>query len=109
MYQLFFSMNITTISLGVIKQYLIVAIIFYALFVPKSDVVIRDEINNTNVSVTAMPLGVSLFAHTFTSIEKGITEIMETYFTTPNDMKFSKSGYAFSIMLLDTMKSCYSS
>jgi len=104
MYQLFFSMNITTISLGVLKQYLVVAIIYYALFVPKADVVIRDEVHNTNVSVTQVPLGVSLFAHFFTTAEKGITKIMETYFTTPNDMKFSSSGYAFSVMALDNMK-----
>ena len=104
MYQLFFSMNMTTIGLGIIKQYIIVVILFYALFVPKADVVIRDEIHNTNVSVTQVPLGVSLFAHFFTSIEKGITEIMETYFSTPNDMKFRNSGYAFSVIVLDNMK-----
>jgi hypothetical protein len=103
-YQLFFSMNMTTIGLGIIKQYIIVVILFYALFVPKADVVIRDEIHNTNVSVTQVPLGVSLFAHFFSSIEKGITEIMETYFSTPNDMKFSNSGYAFSVIVLDNMK-----
>ena len=101
MYQLFFSMNITTISLGIIKQYIIVVILFYALFVPKADVVIRDEIHNTNVSVTQVPFGVSLFAHIFTSVEKGLTEIMETYFSTPNDMKFSNSGYAFSVIVVD--------
>jgi hypothetical protein len=108
MYQLFFSMNITTISLGIIKQYIVVIILFYTLFVPKADVIIRDEIHNTNVSVTQVPFGVSLFAHIFTSVEKGLTKIMETYFSTPNDMKFSNSGYAFSVIVVDNLKAATS-
>ena len=105
LYKLFFSMNVATFSLGFIKHYIFIIIIFYALFVPKVDIVIRDEIHNTNVAVNQVPYGIGLMAHLFTTAEKNITELMETYFTTPNDMKFNNTGFAFSVMVLDTLKS----
>lgn len=103
-YQVFFSLRIDIVASGFLKQYLIVIIAFYVLLVPKTDVVIRDEIRNQQVSVQSVPYGIGMVAHFFTTMEKGLTTLIETYFTTPDDMKFSKTGYAFSTILLDNLR-----
>lgn len=103
-YQLLFSMNITHVSKGMISHYIFVVVLVGIMFTPKTNVLIRDEVKNTQVVVNNVPYGVGLFAHIFTTVEKGITKLMENYFSTPNDMRFNQSGYAFSVMLLDSFK-----
>ncbi|MHB8879977.1 MAG: conjugal transfer protein TraG N-terminal domain-containing protein [Thermodesulfovibrionales bacterium] len=103
-YQLFFSMNVTQIFLGIVRQYVFVIVMFYVLLVPKADVVIYDQIKNVSAGVNNVPYGVALFAHIFTSTEKGLTTLFENSFSLPNDMRFNKTGFAFSVMLLDSFK-----
>lgn len=104
LYQLFFSMNIATVGIGTIKHYIFIIIIVSIMFIPKTDIVIRDEIKNTQTSVTNVPLGIGLMAHFFTTAERGITTMTENYFSTPDDLKFYNTGYAFSVILMDTLK-----
>lgn len=104
LYQLLFSLNILTISTGVVRHYIFIVVIVGILFTPKTDVVIRDEIKNTQVVVNNVPYGVGLFAHIFTTIERGITNMMENYFSTPSDIRFNQAGYAFSVILLDSFR-----
>jgi hypothetical protein len=103
-YSVFFSMRADIIALGVVRNYIAVVAIFYALFVPKTDIVIRDEVKNTQQSVNSVPLGLALGAHFFTTAEKGITNLFETYFALPDDLKFSGAGYSFSVMVMDNLK-----
>lgn len=103
-YQLFFSMNVTQIFLGIARQYIFVIVMFYVLLVPKADVVIYDQIKNVSPAVNNVPYGVALFSHIFTSTEKGLTTLIENSFALPNDMRFNKTGFAFSVMLLDSFK-----
>lgn len=103
-YQVAFSMDVRLVAKTLFQHYMIVVILFYALFVPKTDVVIRDEIKDTQVVVNNVPYGVGLFAHFFTTAERGVTRLMEQYFSTPTDMKFAKTGYAFSAVLIDTVR-----
>ena len=103
-YQAVFSLRMSS-AMNVIKQYFVVIILVYAFLVPKANVVIYDEFNpGSTVVVNNVPFGVSLFAHLFTTAEKGLTRMMETWFTTPNDLKFGNSGYAFSVIALDYLK-----
>ena len=103
-YQLLFSLNVLTISTGVLRHYIFVVVITGFLFTPKTNVVIRDEIKNSQVVVNNVPYGVGLFAHLFTTIERGITRMMENYFSTPSDIRFNQAGYAFSVILIDSFR-----
>ena len=103
-YQLMFSLNIVHISRSVVSYIAFFFIIHGLFYIPKRDVIINDVIKNTQVVVSNVPYGVGMFAHLFTSLEKGLTKMMENYFSVPADMRFSKTGYAFSVMLLDSFK-----
>jgi hypothetical protein len=105
-YQLAFSLKANIALLGFFKHYFIVIMLFYAFMVPKTNVIIWDEYRSPNAmpAINNVPLGVALFAHGFTTVERGLTKMLETSFATPDDLKFSNSGYAFSVIALDNMK-----
>ncbi len=105
-YQLFFSLRADLVISGFFKHYFIVVVLFYALMVPKTNVIIWDEYRAPNAmpAVNNVPFGVALFANIFTTAERGLTKMMETSFSTPDDLKFSNSGFAFSVIALDNMK-----
>lgn len=105
-YQLAFSMRADHVMTGFFKHYFVIIMLFYALMVPKTDVIVWDEYRSPHAmtAVNNVPLGVALFANVFTTVERGLTTMMETSFSTPNDLKFGNSGFAFSAMALDNMK-----
>ena len=85
-----------------LKVWFVILLVYWGLFVPKVDVVIHDEIKNTDTLVQDVPWGVGFFAHFFTSAEKGIAELFGTYFTIPGDLKYTTSGMGFGLLGLDT-------
>ena len=85
-----------------LKVWFVILLVYWGLFVPKVDVVIHDEIRNTDSLVQDVPWGVGFFAHFFTSAEKGVAKLFDTYFTIPSDLKYTTSGMGFGLLGLDT-------
>ena len=84
------------------KTWLATIMIIGALFTPRTDVIIRDEVKNTQTLVENVPWGLGAFASFFTSVQKSIAKLFDKYFSLPDDLKFTNSGYAFGLTALDT-------
>jgi conjugal transfer mating pair stabilization protein TraG len=74
----------------------------YGLFIPKVDVIVRDEVKNTQQVVQNVPFGIGAFASVFSSIQASLAKKFDEYFSMPDDLKFTRSGYAWGLTALDT-------
>lgn len=76
--------------------FLMLAIWYGALFLPKKDVVIEDTAAGTGTyTVANVPVGLAFFASAESQIGYWLTEAMETVFAIPSDITFQKSGVLF--------------
>jgi len=87
------------------KTWITVILLVGFLFTPKVDVIVRDEVNNQQWSVKNVPFGLGAFASFFSTVQKYLAKEMDTYFSLPDDLKFSNSGYAFGLTALNEAQS----
>jgi conjugal transfer mating pair stabilization protein TraG len=85
--------------------YFIMFALFYGtLFVPKTTVTVQDLRTATVYTVANVPLGVAFFASETSHFGKWLTETFETNFTSVDDEKFSKTGMAFGARLVEELQ-----
>ncbi|GAB6075391.1 conjugal transfer protein TraG N-terminal domain-containing protein [Desulfurobacterium crinifex] len=77
------------------KTWIAGVLIVGILYTPRVDVIVRDEIKNTQTLVENVPWGLGAFASFFTSIQKNLAKKFDQFFSLPDDLKFTNSGYAF--------------
>jgi conjugal transfer mating pair stabilization protein TraG len=75
------------------------------LFLPTSTVWVKDTITKYHYKIDRVPYGLALFASQTSKLGKAITEIVEQSFSTPDDMKYQKTGMMFGSDVLERMKS----
>lgn len=75
------------------------------LFLPTSTVWVKDTITKYHYKIDNVPYGLALFASQTSKLGKAITEIVEQSFSTPDDMKYQKTGMMFGSDVLERMKS----
>lgn len=78
-----------------IAYFLMLALFYGTMFVPKTTVAITDVRAAKNYTVANVPLGLAFFASTTSHIGHWLTDTYETNFTSVDDLKFSASGMAF--------------
>jgi len=89
---------------NIVSHYFILIILFYALLVPKEDVLIYDAIDSSPGSTTVVedvPYGISMLLWFSNTIEKGLTNIFDNAFNTP--FGYSGYGYNYYNMLLNEL------
>jgi conjugal transfer mating pair stabilization protein TraG len=88
--------------------------LYYALFVPKSDVVIVDKLGNqTPVVVSNVPIGVAFFGHYTSKVGDVMTRFFETAFQViptstaqlPAELAYQKNGVMFGNRLIQASRS----
>lgn len=77
-------------------------LIYGTLFVPKTDVVIVDRLDNNNTRVVAnVPWGLGTFAGVTSRIGDWFTRGTEAVMTLPDDLKYHKNGVIFGSHLIE--------
>lgn len=74
------------------------------LFVPTSTVWVKDTITHYSYKIDKVPYGLALFASQISTFGKAITDIVEQSFSTPDDMKYQKTGMMFGSDILEKAK-----
>jgi conjugal transfer mating pair stabilization protein TraG len=84
-------------------QWLIAIImIYYTALVPKTDIIINDQIVPANNAVVAnIPMGISAVASIFSHFSNWFTGVTETVFSMPNDIRYTTSGLLFANTLVE--------
>ena len=88
--------------------------LYYALFVPKTDVVIVDKLSNQPpVAVGNVPIGVAFFGHYTSKVGDVMTRFFETAFQVipapnaqlPSELAYQKNGVMFGNRLIQASRS----
>jgi len=84
-------------------QWLIAIIFIYQVaLVPKTDVIITDQVVPANSAVVAnIPMGVSAVASIFSHFSNWATGAMETVFSMPNNIRYRGNGLLFANTLVE--------
>ncbi|RLI51774.1 MAG: hypothetical protein DRP09_18895, partial [Candidatus Thorarchaeota archaeon] len=82
------------------RTFVWITVLYHILVIPKKDVIIRDEIFNTQTQVNNVPAGLAVMAHISTTIEKFVARSFDTFFNIPDDLKFTDSGYGFGMLAM---------
>jgi len=89
---------------NIFSHYFILITLFYALLVPKEDVLIYDAVSSdpgSTVKVENVPYGVSMLLYFSNTIEQGLTRLFDNAFNTP--FAYSQYGYNYYNMLLNEL------
>lgn len=78
-----------------VAYFLMLALFYGVLFVPKTTVSINDTRAAKVYTVANVPLGLAFFAATTSHIGKWLTDSYETFFMDVDDLKFGNTGMAF--------------
>ncbi len=81
-----------------------VLLITNMLFVPTATVWVKDTITHYSYKIDKVPYGLALFASQISKLGKAITDIVEQSFSTPDDMKYQKTGMMFGSDILEKAK-----
>ncbi|MBR9871469.1 MAG: hypothetical protein GYB26_10045 [Gammaproteobacteria bacterium] len=84
------------------KWFLVSQILVGVLFVPKANVVVRDQLDPglpANI-IQDVPYGLAYFAGTFSRIDRWMTEASEAAYNLPNDLKYHQKGTIFASRLV---------
>lgn len=74
------------------------------LFLPTTTVWVKDTITRYHYKIDHVPYGLALFASQLSKFGKAITEIVEQSFSTPDDMKYQRTGMMFGSDILENAK-----
>jgi hypothetical protein len=89
---------------NIFSHYFILIALFYALLVPKENVLIYDAVSSdpgSTVIVENVPYGVSMLLYFSNTIEQGLTRVFDNAFNTP--FAYSQYGYNYYNMLLNEL------
>lgn len=75
------------------KYFMTCFLLFHLLFTPKVAVVIDDKISDLQYAVAHVPIGLAMMAHVSTHVGAALTDIMESNFSLPDDLRYNRSGY----------------
>lgn len=74
------------------------------LFLPTTTVWVKDTITRHAYKIDHVPYGLALFASQTSNLGKSITELVEQSFSTPDDLKYQKTGMMFGSDILEKAK-----
>ena len=73
-------------------QFALSLLIYMMLFGVRVDVAVFDRVTSYTRVISAVPAGVGVFAWVTSGVGSGLTRIMETAFSTPDALRYSKNG-----------------
>ncbi|MDR2781595.1 MAG: conjugal transfer protein TraG N-terminal domain-containing protein, partial [Holosporaceae bacterium] len=79
-------------------------LMLYMLFLPTTSVWIKDSITKYHYKIDNVPYGLAIFASNVSRIGHALTEMVEQNFSTPDDLKYQKSGMMFGSDILEKSK-----
>ena len=90
----------------VLKWFIMAAVIYGVLWVPKVQVHITDKYNPalTGADVANVPLGVGVVAGMSSRVGDRAIQLMETAFGDPADVRYSKTGMIYGAKLFERMR-----
>ena len=75
------------------------------VFVPTSQVYVHDTITSYHYKIDHVPYGLALFSSQTSKVGKGLTELVEQSFSTPDDMTYQKTGMLFGSDIMEKAES----
>lgn len=81
-----------------------VILITTMLFVPTSTVWVKDTITRYHYKIDNVPYGLALFSSQISKLGLALTDIVEQSFSTPDDLKYQKTGMMFGSDILERAK-----
>ncbi len=98
------------IEMGVLHEtlnwhwFIMFALMFNIFFVPKENVIIHDRFNPSQTRMVGnVPFGLAAPAWLFSTISDGLTRMVETWWTQPNDMMYASTGMVFGSRLMSSI------
>ena len=73
-------------------------------FVPTTTVWVHDDVSQFHRKLDNVPLGLAQFSAHITGFSRNITSMIEMGFSTPDDLKYHKTGYMFGSDILEKAK-----
>jgi conjugal transfer mating pair stabilization protein TraG len=73
----------------------------HLLFLPTATVWVKDTITKYHYKIDKVPYGLAIFASNVSRIGLAITEMVEQNFSTPDDLRYQKSGMMFGSDILE--------
>lgn len=73
-------------------------------FVPTTTVWVHDDVSQFHRKLDNVPLGLAQFSAHITTFSRNITSMIEMGFSTPDDLKYHKTGYMFGSDILEKAK-----
>lgn len=74
-------------------------VVCFLLLAPKATVEIRDSINHNSEFVDNVPLGLAVMASYTSAIGEGLTSLLESNFSMPDDLRYHQNGMVFASRL----------
>ena len=74
------------------------------LFIPTSTVWVKDTITRYHYKIDNVPYGLALFSSQISKLGLALTDIVEQSFSTPDDLKYQKTGMMFGSDILERAK-----
>jgi conjugal transfer mating pair stabilization protein TraG len=75
--------------------------LLHLFFVPEVTVWVHDDVSVFHKKLDHVPYGLGVFAASISQIGKAITEVVEQNFSTPDDLKYHKTGMMFGSDILE--------
>lgn len=90
----------------VLKWFIMAAVIYGALWVPKVKVQIVDRFNPalTGGAVANVPIGVGVVASMSSRVGASAIDLMETAFSDPQDVRYSRTGMIYGAKLFERLR-----
>jgi conjugal transfer mating pair stabilization protein TraG len=90
----------------ILKWFIMSAVIYGVLWVPKVQVQVVDRYNPglTGGAVANVPIGVGVVASMSSRVGARTIDLMETAFSTPDDVRYSKTGMIYGAKLFERMR-----
>lgn len=90
----------------VLKWFIVAAVIYGVLWAPKVQVQVVDRFNPglTGGAVANVPIGVGVVASMSSRVGARAIDLMETAFSAPNDVRYSRTGMIYGAKLFERMR-----
>ncbi len=74
------------------RHFAVSLLVYMTLFGVKVDVAVSDRVTSYSRIITGVPAGVGVFAWATAGVGSGLTRLMETAFSLPGTLRYSKNG-----------------